>query len=338
MRALAGKPLARIPLVDLRGYTPLELLFLYRTRAQILARGALQLFGPARFLAAVPDRASRRWLEKSANPYLAEITQIAGAVGVPGTFLLNTCVEWGCTAAALASEHGPVLQRVLDWPFPRLGELCVVVQFRGMLGDYFAVTWPGFSGVLQGMAPGRFAAAINQAPMRKSGGGLAGDWLAGRIRVGKTGALPPTHLLRQVFETARDYQVAKTMLCQTKLAVPIIYTLTGTRPGEGCVIERTEDSCAVREMGASRACATNQFETPMGGFTDGWRPRPIDSAGRYAVALTLRPDMDGFGWFVPPIANVNSRLVMTANAATGTLKVLGTDGMDPATEVFDLPA
>ncbi len=327
--------LARIPLVDLRGYTPLELLFLYRKEARILAHCALQTLGGSRLVAWAGDRASRRWLDKSANPYRTEIGQIAEAVGVPGAFLLNTCVEWGCTAAVLAGEDGPTLYRVLDWPFPHLGELCVVAQFRGRLGDYFNVTWPGFNGVLHAMAPGRFAAAINQAPMRKSGGGFAGDWLMSRIRTGRRQALPAVHLLRQVFETARDYAAAKTMLCQRPLAVPIIFSLTGTKAGEGCIIERTEEGHAVREMGTGRACASNQFESQLGEFTDGWRARPLDSAGRYAQAQTLRPG-PGISWFVPPIANVNSRLVMTANAVTGAIRVMGTDGATPVTEIFEL--
>jgi hypothetical protein len=41
-------------------------------------------------------------------------------------------------------------------------------------------------------------------------------------------------------------------------------------------------------------------------------------------------------WFTAPIANVNSRLVMVANAATGALKVLGTAGHKPVTELFEL--
>ena len=32
-------------------------------------------------------------------------------------------------------------------------------------GDFFSVTWPGYVGALTAMAPGRFAASINQAPM-----------------------------------------------------------------------------------------------------------------------------------------------------------------------------
>src|SRR5437867_11470090 len=36
---------------------------------------------------------------------------------------------------------------------------------QGIAGDYFSVTWPGYAGVLTAMAPLRFAACLNQAPM-----------------------------------------------------------------------------------------------------------------------------------------------------------------------------
>jgi len=330
--------LAKIPLVDLRGHTPLELLFLYRRQAHILLDGALSLVGkgPGYVLAYATDRASKRWLEKASNPYLTEISLIAEAMHRPGAYVLNTCLEWGCTSGAWNSDQGPLLRRVLDWPFPRLGEFPVVAHFNGRLGDYFNITWPGFVGVLQGLAPGRFAAAINQAPRRKHAGGFVGAWIAGRFKTGSSLALPPVHLLRRVFETARDYSAAKSMLCLSPLAVPAIFTLSGTRPGEACVIERTEDGYAVREMGSGRVCAANQFDSPLGASELGWKARPIDSPGRFRQAMGLSASSNDFSWFLPPIANLNSRLAVIANAATGTLKVMGTAGTAPVTEIFDL--
>jgi hypothetical protein len=335
------KPLAKIPLVDLRGYTPLELLFLYRGRARALTEAAVGMLGAtsrlaSRMLLPAADRASRRWLEKSRNPYLQEISLIADAIRVPGAFTMNICMEWGCTSGGWQTEQGPLLRRVLDWPFPKLGELVVVAHQSGKLGDYYNVTWPGFSGILHGMAPGRFAAAINQAPQRKRGAGFIGDWLLGRFNF--PSALPPAHLLRRVFETARDYAAAKSMLSLTPVAVPAIFTLTGTRTGEACVIERTEDAYGVREIAGGRVCAANHFESSLNDTGQGWRARPIDSAGRFAKALEIARGADGFGWFKPPIANVNTRLVMLANAATRFLNVLGTAGAEPVTEVFDLSA
>jgi len=335
------QPLVRIPLVDIRGYTPLELLFLYRRQARQLAESAAKALGAAgaavRFLMPAFDRASYRWLRRSRNPYLQEMELIAKAVRIPGTFALNTCFEWGCTSGVWSGEGGPLLRRVLDWPFPRLGETAVVAQQRGKAGDFFNVTWPGFSGVLQAMAPGRFAAALNQAPMRKHGAGLVGDWLVGRFHVARTHALPPSHLLRRVFETARDYAAALSALCMTPLAVPAIFTLSGTRPNEGCVVERTEDGYAVRAIAGTKVCATNQFDAPPADAGDGWRPRPIDSESRLKQAQAIPNRAEGFSWFAPPIANVNSRLVMAANAAKSTLSVQGTAGENPVTEIFELP-
>jgi len=334
------QPLGKIAYVDLRGHTPLELLFLFRKQAHILLDGALSLVGrgPGHVIAKATDHASKRWLEKSKNPYFEEISLIAEAMRRPGAYVLNTCLEWGCTSGAWASDKGPMLRRVLDWPFPRLGEFPVVAQFRGRLGDYFNVTWPGFCGVLQAMAPERFAAAINQAPRRKHAGGFVGAWMAGRFKTNASIALPPVHLLRRVFETARDYLSAKSMLTMTPLAVPAIFTLTGTRPGEGCVIERTEDAYAVRELSGGRVCASNQFHSPLKDSELGWKARPIDSAGRFAQAMTIPADGNDLSWFEAPIANVNSRLVLMANAATGVLKVMGTAGSQPVTQVFALPA
>jgi hypothetical protein len=332
---------AKIPLVDLRGHTPLELLFLYRGRGRALAEAATSMFGAssrtlAKVMLPLADRASRRWLEKSNNPYAEEIGLIAGSMREPGFYAMNICAEWACTSGGWQTDAGPELKRVLDWPFPRLGELTVVARQSGKLGDFFNVTWPGFSGVLQAMAPGRFAAAINLGPMRKRGAGLLGDWLIGRTKL--PAALPASHLLRRVFETARDYTAAKSMLSLTPIAVPAIFILTGTRTGEACVIERTEDAYGLRELSQGRVCAANHFESSLSESGYGWRPRPIDSPGRTAQARGIARGAEGFSWFTPPIANVNSRLALLANAATRGLTVMGTDGAEPVTEVFHLPA
>ena len=335
------QPLVKIPYVDLGGYTPLELLFLHRRSAALLVEGAKRTFGEASLLASTltmpwTDRASHRWLEKSDNPYLREIEAMAEALGLPGVYTLNLCFEWGCTSGAWRSDGTPFLRRVLDWPFPALGEHIVVAHQKGQAGAFFNVTWPGLSGILQAMAPGRFAAAINQAPMRRRGAGFVGDWALGRIAVARNTALPPSHLLRQAFETAPDYAAAKAMLCTTPLAVPAIFVLCGIGNGEGCVIERSEEAFAVREMADGHVCATNHFESHLNDAGQGWRARPIDSRGRLVCARTLGPATDLF-WFTPPIANVNSRLALTANAANGTLMVMGTAGERPVTEIFRLP-
>jgi len=70
------------------------------------------------------------------------------------------------------------------------------------------------------------------------------------------------------------------------------------------------------------------------GREQGWRARPIDSAGRLACALALGDGQDDFSWFAAPIANVNSRLAMTACPKSGALTLIGTNGTIPVTEIF----
>ena len=74
--------------------------------------------------------------------------------------------------------------RTLDWPFKGLGRHIAVARMRGAGGgDFFSVTWPGYVGALTAMAPGRFAACINQAPMwRRSGIAGCGRSISPRTR------------------------------------------------------------------------------------------------------------------------------------------------------------
>jgi acyl-CoA:6-aminopenicillanic acid acyl transferase len=212
----------------------------------------------------------------------------------------------------------------------------IVTLQKGEAGEFYNVTWPGLSGVFQGMAPGRFAASLNQAPMQRHRLTYAGDWIKNRREFLRSGGLPPAHLLRTALETAADYDEAKEMLTRTPVAMPIIYILGGIQDGKGCVVERTEQHYAIRPIAHDRVCAANHFETNLDGTGHGWRPRPIDSVGRSfrARTLPLATVDDRFAWFRPPIANAHSRVVMMACAMTGKLSVFGTQGEHRVTEEF----
>ena len=252
---------------------------------------------------------------------------------------LNVCFEWGCTSGVWRSGVSATMHRVLDWPFPDLGIHMVVALQSGPAGEFYNITWPGLAGSFQGLAPGRFAAAINQAPMRRHRAGYAGDWLKNRVAVRSGGGMPPAHLLRQVLERAHSYAAARKMLSETRLAVPAIFILSGVKDGEGCVIERTEHEAVTRNLEGTSVCVANHFETRLNRNGFGWRPRPIDSHGRAAAARTLAQDdfESDFTWFTPPIANAHSRLAFNADAANGTLALMGTNGAVPSTQVFRLP-
>ena len=326
-----------LPAIPLETVSALDMVRRHPHRALAMAKAATETFGPAsrlaaRLLAPALDRASRDWMAWHGNPYLAEMDEMAAILGIAGVYALNTCFEWGCTSGVWPSPDGPRLRRVLDWPFPRLGESTVLAWQEPY--RYFNIGWPGFVGVINGLAPGRFACAINQAPMRRHGHGLVGDWLANRIAVKGCRALPPAHLLRRVFETAPDYAAAKVMLRDTEIAVPAIFVVSGTQDGEGCVIERTERDSHVHEMGGAAACVANHFE----GIKGGWRPRPVDSHGRAACARGLPEEAPDFAWFVPPIANLNTRLVFETTARDGALALMGTRGAVATTQVLRVNA
>lgn len=329
--AQAGGILPTIPLIDARGGGTAAIIEQARDRFADLLEAGRRHYGTVfmRF----GDAVGRRWLARNGNPFGTEIAQAAAHVGAPGLAMLNLSYEWSCTSGVgLAPEGGGMrLLRTLDWPLDGLGRNLVVARRAGSAGTYFDVTWPGFAGVVTAMAPGRFAAAINQPPLPRYTPFLYLDWALSRPAVWRSRALPPVHLLRQVFETCGDYAEAKAMLTETPLCMPAFFTVAGTKPGEGCVIERQRTTARCH---AAPAAVANHWLDPI----DGGRARGIDSPGRLA-AMERRRDAaaDGFDWVSPPILNDTTRAAVTADAARGLLRVRGYEAGDPATADFHLP-
>ena len=263
------------------------------------------------------DRIADRRLVAMNDPYRTEILEIRSALGRPGPVAFNLSYEFGCTARVFETSGSPILFRTLDWPFRGLGGLVEIIKLRGSAGEWITATWPGVVGCLHGAAPGRFAIALNQAPERRSGWGRAGDWLTSKRRFMRATGLPPAHLLRQIFETATDFASARQMLQETPVAAPVIFTLSGTKPGEACTIERTEHGAAATDHPA----AANHFESHAPGR---WRPRGYDSHGRRQAMLSaeVMPALDAIA---PPVLNPLTRLAMTV-CANGKLSIAGYDG------------
>ena len=281
------------------------------------------------------DRVSRRWLVKSSNAHLGEIDRIAERLARPGAYFLSVNYEWGCTVGVHPSSDGETarLVRVLDWRTNGLGRYIIAAKVEGPAGPFTSMTWPGYSGVLQAMAPGRFSAALNQAPMPKSGGGLYPiDWMANKIKVWKTSNETPAHVLRSVFESAQSFAEARRLLIETPIASPAIYSLAGTKPDELCIIDRTETEAFVRD-GPGAAANSWQAEDWFG------RDRGNDNPGRSQQMLRdiVEPcahiDND-FAWLKPPILNERTRLAMIADAALGTILARGFEKREPATKTY----
>lgn len=323
-----------IPLIDVGADFAVETLQREPVRAQALLDSATR--GVPRTALTQLDRVSRQWLVRWNNAHLDEIDRVARLLNRPGAYFLSVNYEWGCTCRVGPSPDGRSarLVRVLDWRTAGLGRYVVAARVAGAAGPFVTMTWPGYTGVLQAMAPGRFSAALNQAPMRKAVGFYYLDWAANRRRVWSMPHATPAHVLRGVLETARTFAEAREMLTTTPISSPAIFSLAGLPPHETCVIERTETEAHVHCGGqASGQVAANHWQA------SGWHghARGEDSGGRACLMASVPTDMDtSFPWLERPILNDNTRLVMIADATTGELVARGYEARRAATEPFRL--
>ncbi len=324
--------LGEIPVVDLSRADDIGPLTLEAQRGRAEALIASATHGVPRAALAGLDLVSRRWLKRWNHECLPEIDRVARLLGRPGAYFLSVNYEWGCTCrvAADPQRKSARLARVLDWRTPGLGAHVIAAKVTAGAGPFVALTWPGFTGVLQGMAPGRFSAALNQAPMRRPIGLFAIDWAANKARVWSRPHGTPAHLLREVFTTAHDFAEAKQRLIETPIAAPCIYVLAGLAPDETVVIEREEEKAEVHE---GAGVAANHWQSlRLRGSSRG-----VDSAGRARSLGVLSPQFeDGFGWLKPPVLNPLTRLVMVADASEGRVLAQGYEKEAPATAPLDL--
>ncbi|RED49834.1 hypothetical protein [Aestuariispira insulae] len=299
-----------------------------RSRAYDLLVEGRRLVGKTRLR--MLDRFSRAWAERTDNPHCADIRRMA--LDLPlGLWFMNFCYEWGCTTrVSTHPETGqPSLMRTLDWPFVGIGRNLVIGHHSDQAGfDFYNLAWPGYTGVITGMAPGRFAIAINQAPMRKPTPVLVLNWLLARPRIWNTKALPPAHLLRQVFDQCPDYNAAVIMLSETPLALPVIFSVAGVRPGETCIIERLENDH--QHLAGDNATGNHwqRYDLPA-------IPRGEDSHERRdQLAREEWQRMAEFHWVRPPVLNPFTRLAVETCPANGHLRVQGYEQDGPATSEF----
>jgi len=263
------------------------------------------------------DRIVAEWLRRSATAYRPELEHIADILGFPGALTLNMSYLFACTTAAdPVIDRAPVLRRSLDWPFNGLGRAVEIAWQSGPAGEFYNVTWPGAVGVLTGMAPGRFAAAVNQAPMRRRTRGLIG--LPYDVTLNLASALrdvdgwPPDHLLRLAFENCETFEDAIELLSRERVARPALFTLTGVKPDEMAVIERREGSARVIR---GPIAVANDWQTPQ----DGWAARfgYANNEARKATIRSFAPGGAPFDWAVAPVLNPTTRLLVEMSAGGG---------------------
>jgi len=154
---------------------------------------------------------------------------------------------FGCTAFAIDTPGGVLHARNLDWwtENSALARYTATSHFANVpAGDFTTVGWPGFMGVFSAVAAGRFAVTLNAVLSLESA----------------QLATPVVLLIRTVFEEARTFGEALARLSDAPLPCDCLLLLTGVRPGELVVIERTPSRCALRHPKDGYVCVTNGYQ------------------------------------------------------------------------------
>jgi hypothetical protein len=187
------------------------------------------------------------------DEYANEVRGIAKAIGVsePEALLANLYYDaikqlFCCTAFAVDTDEGPLHARNLDWGTidQLLSRHTLIINFRRR-GEvlYRAVSWPGFAGVLSGMAPGRFAVTLN-AVLSEEPPQLAP---------------PVAFLIREVLENAPGFDEAVEMLASATIPSDCLLLVTGPNSGQMAVIERAPTRHALRKPENGFIIVTNDF-------------------------------------------------------------------------------
>ncbi|MEO0393132.1 MAG: hypothetical protein AAF213_07790 [Pseudomonadota bacterium] len=321
----------KVPLIDVGqdGFDMLAKAYPKRLRAvQDLAMRKLTSKGLS-----LGEKICRKWADKSQMPYRLELDGVHQALnGDPGTFVINLGFEMACTTASCDDdEGGRRLLHTMDWKLEGLGRLMVAARRHAHAGTWVNITWPGYVGCLQGIAPGRFAAAINHAPINGMGPPFVA-WPMSKVKwFGKRG-LPPALLLRKVFDECDDFDMAVEMIERTPICYPAIFSLLGTQDGEFSVIERTETAKSTHKR--APAVTNHWLNKEFSGTV-----RAYQSEERL-VAIKSRVNQGAVDddWLLHPVLNPETRLAVDLNPTTARMRVRGYNGVQPVTSLLDIYA
>ncbi len=142
---------------------------------------------------------------------------------------LQTLNPFACSSVAFYVKNlGMVHARNLDWDLMKIKKSTIIIDYiNADAGDFTVVSFPGYVGVLSGVAKGRFSATINMAPAVE--GPYKQGWAAG-------------FLLRYIFENCDSYEKAVKFLKKQASIFPFFVQITGAKKGQAAVIEMMPES------------------------------------------------------------------------------------------------
>jgi hypothetical protein len=340
--------IAEIPLLEVGRMASADLCRHDPERARLLVSAALSRRSHVLLplVTRLLDRISLAWLLRQADPYLEEIRHVASFLDAPGAYFLNTVYEWACSTSVGGDQGGDGARmiRVLDWGLAGLGRHVVISRQETPHGPFYNATWPGYAGVLTAMAPGRFSAAINQAPRVPVSGIRIVDQIVTRLRVLRANdTVLASHLLRRIFESAADFEGALAMLADERitLAMPALFVLAGIEPHQGCIIEALGGERRVHRMDRDasgvlgianqwlspdlRGHARNESATSTAPMTAEGNNR----ARQASVRALQQGEFGGAADLTEPVLNSHTVMVVVANARRGEMMV---EALDPSRE------
>ena len=275
----------------------------------------------------------RKWASKAQVPYRLELDGVSQALnGEPGTYVINLGFEMACTTAYCPDEEGGQrLLHTMDWKLDNLGRMMVAARRHAPAGLWVNITWPGYIGCLQGVAPGRFAAAINHAPINGKGPGFLA-WPMSKMKWYGQKGIPPALLLRKVFDECESFDEAVEMIEKTPICYPAIFSLLGVEDGEFSIIERTETAKSTQKR--APAVTNHWLNKEFGGTVTAYQ----SEERLVAMKSRINAGVSGDEWLVHPVLNTETRLAVDLNPATGRMRVRGYQGVQPVTSLLDIYA
>jgi len=209
-----------------------------------------------------------------------------------------------CSSAAKWTSRGMVHARNMDWPLNILKGRTMELNFHGATaGSFTSITFPGYTGILTGIAPERFSASINM---------MCEDY--GVSLRGK----PVSFLLREMFEQCEDYDEAVEFLEGSDVFAPALIHLVGIDEGENAVVGvmPKEYENFTYEDDGSGLCITNHI--PDSDFDD--EEYDVDSVERLDFLneeIENVKSMDAAHRMMRKIRNEDTKHTVTMCASTG---------------------
>lgn len=182
----------------------------------------------------------------STRPYRV-LRSAATKVGDALYKLKRKALLFGCTAGIRATTRGRMHHvRTMDWPIDGMAAATRIIEFKRGKRSFVTVGMPGMVGVLSGMLPGAYSVTINMAPPHAV------------PSMRKFGAL---FLLRETLEECDTYQSAVARLARTPISAAVFFVVCGSKPDQGCVIERTQTGSRIRRFMGPPLVQANHYET-----------------------------------------------------------------------------